>query len=334
MYYFNHNYYNYICILTVYKNTNLKPAFLYNAYYNLSCNFAVDLHFDPSTSEVKSKLLRVRERKELMSSLESLDLPTVCQEVESLVSKGMHLTIYPERKALWDTIKGSKALHNLISAAKAKFTQLYHSCGKGADKYSRFYFAWMQYMASYTSHKLSSDKATWINLTASCSSYISEDTSKVMICDILQSLQNYLTGQIAKELECKSINDDASEEACHDGDEYDGGDCSATSDDTALYRIGGWALLSAKRFRMNYITQNKGNVTELTEEICLLNELHLSKEAKMDAELPIGLTTLDRGGLTIPKKELLPYLRETETRILEFLNDLNYRRYGNRLFEV
>ena len=65
-----------------------------------------------------------------------------------------------------------------------------------------------------------------------------------------------------------------------------------------------------------------------------LNELHLSKEAKMDAELPIGLTILDRGGLPIPKKEFLPYLWETETRILEFLNNLNYRRYGKRLFEV
>ena len=57
---------------------------------------------------------------------------------------------------------------------------------------------------------------------------------------------------------------------------------------------------------------------------------YICQDAKMDAELPIGLTTLDRGGLTIPKKELLPYLWETETRILEFLNDLNYRRYGNR----
>ena len=119
-------------------------------------------------------------------------------------------------------------------------------------------------------------------------------------------------------MKCKSIDDDASEEACHDGDEYDGGDCSATSDDTALYRIGGWALLSAKRFRMNYITQNKGNVSELTEEICLLNELHLSKEAKMDAELPIGLTTLDRGGLTIPKKSFCLIFGKQKQELLNF----------------
>ena len=70
------------------------------------------------------------------------------------------------------------------------------------------------------------------------------------------------------------------------------------------------------------------------EEIHLLTELRLSKEAKMDAELPIGLTTLDRGGLTIPKKELLPYLRETETRMLEFHNDVNYRCYGNRSMKI
>ena len=46
--------------------------------------FAVDLQLGPSTSEVKSKLLHVRESKELMNSLESLDPPTVFQKVESL----------------------------------------------------------------------------------------------------------------------------------------------------------------------------------------------------------------------------------------------------------
>jgi len=276
----------------------------------------------------------VKERKELMNNLESLDLATVCQEVELMISKGIHFTVYPERKALWDTIKGSKALHDFISLGKAKFVQLYHSCGKGADKYSRFYYAWMQYMASYTNDKPSAEKElVWVNLIASYSLDVSEDTRRVMICDILQSLQNCLTAKIAKELECTSTND-TDGTANHDSDEYGSSDYSSTSDDTALYRIGGWALLSAKRFRMNYIKQKKGNVDELMEEIQLLNELHLSKEAKKDAELPIGLATLDRGGLTIPKKELLPYLRETEARILEFLNDFNYKRYGNRLFEV
>ena len=114
------------------------------------------------------------------------------------------------------------------------------------------------------------------------------------------------------------MNDDASEETYHDEDEYDGGDCSATSDDTALYCIGGWALLSAKRFQMNCITQNKGNVSELTEQIHLVSELHLSREAKMNAELPIGLTTLDRGGLTIPKKSYCHIFGKLKQEYLNF----------------
>ena len=51
-------------------------------------------------------------------------------------------------------------------------------------------------------------------------------------------------------------------------DESDSDDFSG-SDDTALYRLGGWALLSAKRFQMKYIKQNKGNINYLTEEIRL-----------------------------------------------------------------
>ena len=49
------------------------------------------LQLHPSTSVVKSKLLRVKERNELMKNLETLELPVVCKEVESLISKGMHL---------------------------------------------------------------------------------------------------------------------------------------------------------------------------------------------------------------------------------------------------
>ena len=62
-----------------------------------------------------------------------------------------------------------------------------------------------------------------------------------------------------------------------------------------------------------------------------MSELYIVNEAKDDSELPIALETLDRGGLTFPKKQLLPYLQETEHRILEFLTD---KRYGCRLFEV
>ena len=105
-------------------------------------------------------------------------------------------------------------------------------------------------------------------LAASCPS-VSEDARRVITRDILQSLQNYLMGQIAKELDCKSLSNDLFQEAHNESD----------SDDTALYRLGGWPLLSAKRFRMKYIKQNKGNINYLTEEIHHLNEFKSVKRS-------------------------------------------------------
>ena len=52
------------------------------------------------------------------------------------------------------------------------------------------------------------------------------------------------------------------------------------------------------------------------------------------SSVPAGLVYLDRGGLVFPKQELLPNLRLVEERLLDVLNENNYRRYGKHLFEV
>jgi len=93
------------------------------------------------------------ERNEIVHFLEAIDLPAMCQEVEATVNKGMHFTIYPERKALSDTIAGSNGLLKFVSAAKDKFIQLYISCGKGADKSCRLFCAWLEYMVYHTTSK-------------------------------------------------------------------------------------------------------------------------------------------------------------------------------------
>jgi len=91
-----------------------------------------------------------------------------------------------------------------------------------------------------------------------------------------------------------------------------------------LHCIGGWAILSARRFRESYIKHNKGSHKEIQDNTHLLKDL-LPHDSKKAMELPSGLSELDRGGLSFPKEELLLYLRETELRILEFLNDKSYK---------
>jgi len=275
-------------------------------------------------SEEKSRLLRVDDRKKLSNSLDSLDLPSLCQEVESIVSKGMHLTIFPDRKALWDTVKGSDALSRLITAAKKEFVLLYNKCGKGANKQARFLHAWMQYMLSHTRSSPSAEnQMLWKDLITSYPHEVSEDTRRIIVCEVLQTVQCCLTSKIAADLE--SLSTKSLE---------DGHASSSSSDDTALSRIGGWAILSALKFWMKCVKQQRGNINQIKEEITLLKELRIPDKEKDSADLSEGLKALDRGGLTYPKKELLPYLQETERHILELLNDTNYKRYGYRLFEV
>ena len=55
---------------------------------------------------------------------------------------------------------------------------------------------------------------------------------------------------------------------------------------------------------------------------------------KVRIDLPAALSDLDRGRLTFPRPSLIPFLRAVEERMLEVLNETNYKRYGKQLFEV
>ena len=270
-------------------------------------------------------MLRVKERRQLTCVLESLGLDPIslCQELESRISKGVHFTIYPERKALWDFIRCSRELPNFISVAKARFMQLYMSCGKGSNKYAHFFRAWKEYMVTHTCDNPSPENiAIWEKLVASYPYAIPEDDKRIILCDVLHTLQSQLTAHIAKDLE-----------KIDQGNEHEEPE-AIPSDDTALYRIGGWAILSARKFRESYIKKSKESSEEMQEDIQLLKDLQIAHDSKKAMELPSGLAELDRGRLTFPKEELLLYLRETEVRILEFLNETNYKRYGHKLFQV
>ena len=119
----------------------------------------------------------MEDRIKLLNHLDSVDLPSFCQEVESVVSKGLHFAVYPDQKALWDTIKGTEALVRFISAVKAQFSLLFNKCGKGANKHAWFLYAWARYMLTHTGSSISSEnQILWKDLIASYADDVSEDT--------------------------------------------------------------------------------------------------------------------------------------------------------------
>lgn len=121
------------------------------------------------------------------------------------------------------------------------------------------------------------NKELWKNMSKCYPHTISNDTKRVILCEVLHTLQSHLQRRLISELE--DSHEDSSSKATP----------GAGSDGVALYRIGGWALLSAIKFRHKCIKQNKGKIDELKEELHVLKALQLPTESKV--HMPAGLTS-------------------------------------------
>ena len=104
------------------------------------------------------------------------------------------------------------------------------------------------------------------------------------------------------------------------------------SDDTACYRISGWAVKSAIDHRQKDIKYGRRNKALVEDEIKLLTALKRPQELIIN--LPTGAQYMDRGGLTFVHSNLLPWLHAVESSIKQVLNDRSYRRYCKNIFKV
>ena len=145
--------------------------------------------------------------------LRSLEQNEIEAAVEAAVTSGLHLTCYPERKAFWGSIKGTQALHAFLVHATSHFASAYQRT-KGADKYPQFFLAWMQYMhtiASGDQPDQPSDPGIvlWEEVVKCHAQIISDEDRRLMVCEILHTLQGYLLGKLGHELEaaCQAGSD-------------------------------------------------------------------------------------------------------------------------------
>ena len=75
--------------------------------------------------DAKSRVLKARECSLLVDKLLALDHASICRNLVSSVSKGLHYDLYPERKSFWLAIKDSKALETFVLSAQRDFADLY-----------------------------------------------------------------------------------------------------------------------------------------------------------------------------------------------------------------
>ena len=141
----------------------------------------------------------------------------------------------------------------------------------------------------------------------------------IVIAGILHAVQDGIQSQMATKIETLEA------------------ECSMTelpADDTALYRISGWALKSCiDKYQKTF--EEKWNMhacTQVQQQFYLL--LPMKRPNSTKVYLPTGAQYLDRGGLTFVHSCLLPWLNAVEESMKVFLNHDGYTRYGKDIFHV
>ena len=290
------------------KSTPCRPQLVASHACNSSegTQVAADHELQTNKKLKKVRLLKKNERKEVKSSVSEEEVLTY---VMNTVPPKLVSSLFTDRQEFWDSLL-SERLNAIVQVAVAKFKELYDECGTGSNKSSRLFIRWLDYERSQ------------VCLEAGClypESSESEDSKRTVITLILSTVYDGILKQMALELEKISqptLDPEVTAPV-------------QPSDETALHRICGWALKSVTD---NVSKQCKSVSGEVSDSLRLLKMLKLPNDQK--EHLPESVKHLDRGGLTFMRFTLLPWMIAVEDRMVQHLNHLSYRRYGDKLFEV
>ena len=269
--------------------------------------------------KVKVRLLKCSER----DIVKDIDREVIFSHVQTTVPKSLVESLYPERMILWMSISKMEELKVFILNAVAKYISIYDAHSKGKNKYANLYLEWIQFIRTFTcaSEQTANTKAEWASVLAVHAGSVSEATQRTVIASILHAVQEGIQMQMAANIE--ELQTDQLQT---------GNLAESLSDDTALYRISGWALMSAIQLRKKAIQKEKHRGEKNDQELQLLSALKRTQASK--CSLPIGAQYLDRGGLTFVHQSLLPWVRALEASMKLFMNQTGYQKYGKNIFKV
>ncbi len=269
------------------------------------------------------KQFNAGERSRITAVILHLNKSEVQQVIIAKISSSLHITAIPERAALWQycTGPGKAELCRFIDELVGKYTQLYQTYAKGANKYTRFYLAWYGLADRYCSYATTLESKSWWE-TFRGSSAVTDDTRNTLVTTLLHVTFNVLQHKAAGAIE--GMSNPAPSQG------------QVEEDEVSLLRLGGWALFSAKSYReralkkKSRINHTAGTLKQYSAELKVLEYLVMTDKS----DLPVGITAQDRGGMTFPHPSLLPYIQSANQMFKELLNLESYRRYGKHLMEV
>ena len=205
------------------KRTRIKPA-------AMQAGIRTTNKGRKGKKKTDKKQVRLLKKAQERSQIQDIDRERVVSHIHTTVSSSLVPGLFPERLVFWEMIRDTVELKNFIHSAIDKFISLFEQNSKGKEKYANLYLAWLDYIRTFMcrSKQTLATLATMALLRGNhaLGTCISSATQRTVIAGILHAVQDGIQSQMATKIETLEA------------------ECSVTelpADDTALYRISGWA---------------------------------------------------------------------------------------------
>ena len=263
-----------------------------------------------------------------------VNVDTIARKVIKAVDEEEHVHHFEGRYTSWLHIQHADEFRTIIEFGITKYVDLFLA-DYSSEKYGNFLANWYRYVGSWAIDSLSSDdqKRTWSSLTSNHE--ISGDNRSCLIHSVFHELFTSLSNIMdaaqsrlfANEVDCTYTTSVAAATSIGD----------ASDDNESLYRIAGFALhslIKLRRFSLKAIKKtskrNRTRLAILAKEIQMLETLCCMNKQ----DIPEKLKLFDRGGLTFPSAELLPFLQHYAKEMKLILNHHALEDRGASTFRV
>ena len=277
----------------------------------------------------KSKVMNKKERDDLLSSLDSIDLDVLKGEVCDKLSE-QH---FPENlKELANKLSVcERLLNDIIVSQRQCFSGLYKESKKNPEPFLNFQLRWHQYSSAFllssqyplsaidlqepTSYQLSETRLAWLHFCEENGAPV--PTSNPVMMTVSSAIYHYLLDYIAR------LQVNAPKQTCRKSTIMDG--------DDVYYRFGGAALADMLHLRYDQIRVCRDDQRDiLSQEISILQAIN----SRDKTNIPDYLKYRDRGYMYFPDQVFICFLRDLDSAIKEIVNADGLQQEGDNLIKV
>jgi len=276
----------------------------------------------------KSKVLNKKEREDLITFLESMDISLIKREVDVKLNEQVFSDALI---ALVSKLNSAEQpLLRIITTHRQCFLGLYQECKKSTDSFLTFQLQWHQHCSAFllssqyplseinikdpNAYDISEVRELWLSFCEENGTPVPESNPVMMTVSsaiyqfLLDHASNFQSAGFKK----------ASPTTVQEGDDV-------------YYRFGGAAISDMLHARYEQIKTCGNDQRDLiSQEISLLHCIN----SKNKTNIPQYLSYRDRGYMYFPDAVFLPFLRDLDTVVTEIVNLDGLKKEGDKLIKV